>query len=242
MKNNFEQLSNRITTRAAGILYLVIVVCSMFSILYVPSTLFVEDSASTTVSNIMDNSMMFRFGLLCDIIVFLSEIVLSILLYQLLKHVSNRLSMIAAVYRLAMTFIMGINVLNYFVILILLSGASYLAAFDTEQLEALVMLFIQVHKYGEYIWSIFFGLHLLVLGYLVFKSRFFPQIPGVLMMVGCFGHLLESLKNFLLPDNTTLSMVTSIFLLFSFIGEMSFGLWLLFKGVKYQRPVMMEPV
>jgi hypothetical protein len=236
MENQFDQLTNRSTTRAAGILYLVIVVCSTFCIIYVPSKLFVSGNAAATVRNIVAFDSMFRLGMLCDIIVFLSEIVLTVLLYQLLKSVSSNLSMMAAVYRLAMTFIMGINLLNYFFVLILLSGSSYLSVFGTDQLNALVMLFVNVHKYGEYIWSIFFALHLMVLGYLVFKSGFFPRFPGVFMMAGSVGHLLESFRNFLLPDNETVSMITSVFLLFSFIGEISFAFWLLAKGVRYRQP------
>jgi hypothetical protein len=235
MKNHFDQLPNRATTRTAGLLFLVIFVCGTFSILYMPSKIFVTGNATTTAGNIITYNSLFRLSLFSDVVVLVSEIVLTVLLYQLLRHVNSRLSMIAAVYRLAMTFIMGINLLNYFFVLILLSGTSYLAAFKTEQLQAFVMLFIDVHKYGEYIWSIFFALHLMVLGYLVFKSRLFPRIPGMLLMAGSIGHLLESFRHFLLPDNEVVSTVTSVFLLFSFLGEMSFAFWLLFKGVKSQQ-------
>jgi hypothetical protein len=236
MENQFDQLSIRATTRAAGLMYLLIVVCSTFCILYVPSKLFVNGDADATARNIVAFDAIFRLGMLCDIIVFLGEIVLTVLLYKLLKPVSSNLSMIAAIYRLAMTFIMGINLLNYFFVLVFLSGAPYLAVFETDQLNALVMLFVSIHKYGEYIWTIFFALHLMVLGYLVFKSGFFPQFPGVFMMAGSVGHLLESFRNFLLPDNETISMITSVFLLFSFVGEISFALWLLIKGVRYRQP------
>ncbi|MCX2763654.1 DUF4386 domain-containing protein [Aquimarina muelleri] len=234
MESHFDQLATRSTTRAVGILYIFIVLCSVFSILYVPSKLFVHEDIATTVSNIRTFNSLFRLSLLCDIIVFLCEIILAVLLYQLLKHVSSKLSMIAVLYRLAMAFVMSINLLNYFFVLILLSGASYLVVFETNQLYALVMLFIKAHEYGEYIWSIFFAFHLMVFGYLIFKSRFFPKAPGILMMIGCLGHLLESFKNFLIPDNETLTIIISVFLLFSFVGEMSFVFWLLFKKRKNQ--------
>lgn len=234
MENNLDQIANQKTTRQVGILYLFIVSCSVFSILYVPSKLFANENVVTTIGNIKKFNFLFRLSLFCDVIVFLCEIVLAVLLYELLRHVSRRLSMIAVLYRLAMAFVMSINLLNYFFVLILLSGASYLAVFETDQLYALVMLFINAHKYGEYIWSIFFALHLVVFGYLIFKSRFFPKIPGILMMVGSLGHLSESFKNFLMTDSEMLTMITSLFLVFSFIGEMSFVFWLLFKVGKYK--------
>lgn len=234
MKSNFNQLANRRINITIGILYLFIIVCSVFSILYIPSKLFANENVVTTIGNIRTFNFLFRLSLLCDVIVFLCEIVLAVLLYELLRHVSRRLSMIAVLYRLAMAFVMSINLLNYFFVLILLSGASYLAVFETDQLYALVMLFINAHKYGEYIWSIFFALHLMVFGYLIFKSGFFPKISGILMMAGSLGHLSESFKNFLIPDSEMLTMITSLFLLFSFIGEMSFVFCLLFKVGKYK--------
>lgn len=242
MKHHSDQLTDRTTTKTAGVLYLIIFVCGIFSILYMPSRLFVSGNAAATVDNIIANNSIFRLSLFCDVVVLLCEVVLTVLLYRLLRQVSSKLSMIAAAYRLAMTFIMGINLLNYFFVLILLSGASYLTTFRTDQLQAMVMLFIDVHKYGEYIWSIFFALHLMVLGYLIFKSGYFPRIPGALMIAGSFGHLLESFNHFLLPDNQALTTITSVFLLFSSLGEISFGLWLLFKGVKTQQAVKMEMV
>ncbi|MCD4844290.1 MAG: DUF4386 domain-containing protein [Methanosarcinales archaeon] len=84
-----------------------------------------------------------------------------------------------------------INALNQFAVLLLLSGADYLIVFGANQLNALVMLFLNLHKYGYFIAQIFFGLWLLPLGYLIFKSGYFPKILGILVMIACFGHLLE---------------------------------------------------
>ncbi|MBC9915643.1 DUF4386 domain-containing protein [Chitinophaga varians] len=240
MKNHSDQLPGRSTTRTAGLLYLAIVIGGIYSILYMPSRLFVDGNAATTVSNITTYGGVFRLSLFCDVVVLLCEVVLSVLLYQLLRHVNRKLAMVASAYRFTMTFIMSINLLNYLIVLMLLSGGAYLAAFTTEQVNGLVMLFIKAHKYGEYIWSIFFALHLLVLGYLIFKSGIFPRIPGILMMVGSLGHLLESFNHFLLPENTMLATVTSVFLLFSSLGELSFAFWLLFRGVKYSSRVKVE--
>ena len=80
--------------------------------------------------------------------------------------------------------------LTEFAALLLLSGADYLTAFTADQLHALVMFFLDLHEYGVFIASIFCGLWLLPLGYLVFKSGYIPRILGVLLMIGCFGYLI----------------------------------------------------
>ena len=67
------------------------------------------------------------------------------------------------------------------------------------------------------------------MGYLVFKSGFLPRILGVLLMIGCFGYLLQSFAAFLLP-NLDVSII-----LFTALGELFLALWLLIKGVNVEQ-------
>jgi len=75
-----------------------------------------------------------------------------------------------------------------------------LTVFEPDQLDALVLLFLNAHGYGVFIWQLFFGFHLLVLGYLIFKSGYFPRILGILMVLGSLGYLLDSYGNILFPN------------------------------------------
>ncbi|WP_459212982.1 DUF4386 domain-containing protein [Aquimarina rhabdastrellae] len=232
MENHFGQLINRRTSKTAGILYIIIVICGIFSILYVPSKVFTSQNAIIIIDNLREFNVLFRVGLFCDTIVFLCETGLAVLLYKLFRQVNQVLSMMMAIYRIMMSCIMAVNLLNYILILILLTKEQYQDKLGTDYLGELIMLFIDIHKHGEYIWSIFFGIHLILLGYLIFKSKVVPQIFGVLIMIGCVGHLMESFSNIHLIHNEILSVIISMLLLISFIGEISFFLWLLFKGNK----------
>ena len=102
------------TARIAGILTLLIVVFAPFSMIYVPSTLMVPGDAAVTADNIMASEGLFRLGMASDSIVLLIEIMLTVLLYVLVKPVNKTLSLTAAFSRLAMTVIQGINLLNHF--------------------------------------------------------------------------------------------------------------------------------
>ncbi|BBL79796.1 hypothetical protein RxyAA322_16500 [Rubrobacter xylanophilus] len=99
-----------------------------------------------------------------------------------------------------MAAIMGINLLNQLTALMLLSGADYLAVFDANQLQALALLFLGAFEYGYDIALVFFGLHLLVLGYLVYRSGCFPRVLGVLLVVTSLSYLSDSFSGFLFPD------------------------------------------
>jgi hypothetical protein len=167
--------------------------------------------------------------LLCDVVV-------AAALFILLKPVSRGIALLAAFFRLVHAAVYGVNLLNLFFVLRLLSGAEYLTVFETDQLHALVLLFLNGHSTGYLIGLVFFGLHCLVLGYLIFKSGYFPRILGVLLIIASLGYLTDSFANFLLPNYKAYE---TIFLLVvflpAFIAELSLCLWLLLKGVNVPR-------
>ncbi len=219
------------TARIAGALILIMAAFAPFGMLYVPSTLIVPGDAATTANHIMASEGLFRAGIASDSVVFLIEIVLTVLLYVLLKPVSKTLSLVAAFSRLAMTIIQGINLLNYFFVLLLLSGAGYLTVFAPGQLHALVLLFLDAHEYVALIWGLFFGLHLFVLGYLVYKSGYIPGIVGALLVIASLCYLTQSFGNILLPK------YEEIFVSVGYLSiiEIAFPFWLLIKGVNVEQ-------
>ena len=219
--------------RLTGLLLLMLVVVGPFSQLYVPSTLIVPGDATATADNIRASESLFLSGIVGQSVVFLTEIVLTVLLYVLLRPASRTISLVAAFARLALAIIQGINLLPYFIALLLLSGAGYLTVFEPDQLDALVLLFLNAHGYGVLIWQLFFGFHLFVLGYLIFKSGYFPRILGVLMVVGALGYLIDGYGNILFPNYAEIFGV--IVGVTAVIGELPFFLWLLIKGVNVQR-------
>ncbi len=230
MTTNAKANSIQMTARFAAILTLLIVVLAPFSMLYIPTTLVVPGDATATANNIMASQGLFRAGMVSDSIVFLIEIALTVLLYILIKPVSKSLSLIATYARLAMTVIQGINLLNHFIVLLLLSGAGYLTVFAPDQLQVFVLLFLNAHESVTLIWGLFFGLHLLVFGYLVYKSGYLPKFIGVLLLIVALCYLVQDFGNMLFPQYKAL--FTSIGSL-AFL-EIAFPLWLLIKGVNVE--------
>jgi hypothetical protein len=215
--------------RLTGVLYLVIIVLGLFSEVYVRSNLIVHGDATATAGNILASEWLFRAGFVGDLIIFLCDVAVAILLYVLLLPVSKTGSLVSAGFRLTGTAIYGVNLLNYFVALILLSGADYLSAFETGQLNSLALVFLDIHGHGYDLGLVFFGLHCAVLGYLMIKSDYFPRILGVLMVLAAFGYLVGSFARFLLPDYA--GAITPVYIA-PLIGELSLCGWLLIKGVR----------
>lgn len=233
MINRTIEISSPIYARVAGFGYLIMTIAAIFANFLVLSNLIVPGDAITTANNIMNNEFLFLIGITNFLIVIVCDLLVAWSLYFLLKPVNESLSLLTAWFRLVYAAIFGITLLNLFLVWQLLSGADYLVVFDTDQLHALVLLFLNAFDYGWLIGIIFFDIHLFVLGYLVFKSGYFPRILGVLLIVASLGYLLDSFAQFLLSNYASYEVIFFLIAAVpSMIAELSLCMWLLLKGAK----------
>ena len=210
--------------RIAGLLYVVPWVLSIFAFI-LRQNLIVPGDAATTANNIIASELLFRLGIVLDLIVQVVFVLLVLVLYNLLKSVNRNHALLMVIFFLVSVPIAMLNMLDQVAVLLLLNGADYLTIFTAVQLQALVPLFLDLHDAGIMIAYIFWGLWLFPLGYLVYKSGFLPRILGVLLMISCFGYLIDFFTFFLLPDfGVAINMYTGW-------AELLLCLWLLIKGV-----------
>ena len=226
MPNRITDISLRQAAIVAGVGLLIMTMLAPFAEFYVRQSLVVRGDATTTANNIAANESLFRIAICGYLIVAVLDVVVAWSLYVLLKPVNESLSLLTAWFRVVYAAIFAIALHNLFSVLLLVSGTDYLTVFETDQLHAQVMLFLNGFSYGWDIGVIFFGLHLFVLGYLVFKSGYIPRILGVLLIITSLGYLVDTFGKFLSP-NYSVAVAT-----FTFIGEVLFMLWLLLKGAK----------
>ncbi|TFH47041.1 MAG: DUF4386 domain-containing protein [ANME-2 cluster archaeon] len=229
MLNQITNLSQRKVARVAGLLYLAVIVFGVIAEL-VRQSLIMTGNAATTSSNIMASESLFRLGFMSDLIMIICFIFLPLAFYVLLKPVNKNLASLMVIFVLVSVPIMFINMLIYFSPLLLLNGANYLTVFGADQLHALVMFFFELYTTGVMIATIFHGLWLLPLGFLVYRSGYFPRILGVFLIIACFGFLIQSFAFFLLPPSY--EVITYPGIVFEIIGEFGFCGWLLVKGAK----------
>jgi Domain of unknown function (DUF4386) len=223
------QVSPRLNARIAGVFYLVTILTRMFVEIFVRNRLVVSDNAAATANNIVAHEPLWRLGFATDIIAFASYIALAALLYELLKPVNQSLSLVAAFFGLVASVVHAISSLFHLAPLVLLGGAPYLTVFTVEQLQALALVFLRLRAAAYHnIGLVFFGLYLLSVGILIFKSAFLPRIIGVVMVLAGLSYM-----PFLSPPLAR-SMQPYI-LFFPAIGQISLTLWLLVMGVNAQR-------
>jgi hypothetical protein len=230
---------NKRTARVAGLLYLVIiigtVVSGVLSEMYIQSNLVVPGDVTGAANSLVVSEGPYRFGFAGYVVVYLSDLAVALLLYVLLKPVSRNLALLAAFFRSAEAVILGLNMLNHFAAFSLLNGTDYLTILGPDQLPAAVQFFLNMHRSGYLVGQAFFGLHCLVLGYLLFKSGYFPRVLGVFMVLASLAYLTESFAFFLSSNYAAIeTSISWIVALPAFAAEISLTLWLLFKGVRIQ--------
>ncbi len=236
MTGKIEQLSPRKTAGIAGIGYLIIIVTGIFAEFFVRSKLIVPGDAAATAANIMGSESIFRIGIAGEIVMLIFDVIVAVALYLLLKPVSKGLALLATSFRLVHSAVSGINLLNQVIVLLILGGTGYAAAFNPEQISNQTMLFLNAHNYGYIIGLIFFGIHCLILGYLVYRSEFIPAIFGIFLMVASLGYLTDGFANILMSNyNDYKSLFMAIVAGPAIIAELSFCLWLLIKGVRVRK-------
>ncbi len=208
--------------RSAGALYLAIAVCGGFSIGYVPMQIIGGDAAASS-ANLMSNLGVFKLGIMADSAVILMEIAITAILYHLFRQAGPIMAMIALISRAGMITVMGINLLFWVMSYKVLTGGA-----DPE--PALIQFCLEAHALGVYIWQLFFGAHLLALGWLILKSNLAPRVLGWGLLVGAFGYLIQGLVELTFTDVAALDYVTIGLLVIVSVSEISFGLWLLIRG------------
>lgn len=219
------------TARVAGLLYLVIIIGAGFAQGGVRGGLVVAGDPAATAEAIRAGSGFFRLGLVGDLVAFMADTAVTVLLYVLLRSVDRTVALLAAAFRLvAHPAIASVNLLNHWAGGVFADPPPYLSGFTADQLDGLSLLALEMHGIGYLIGGAFFGVHLLLLGRLLGRSARFPGWLGALVAVAGASYLLETFTAFALPALAEIGAIAVV--VAASIGEVTLCLWLIVKGVR----------
>jgi Domain of unknown function (DUF4386) len=225
-----KMISDKNLARIAGLLYLIVIATGLFSEVFVRQALRVDGDALATAHNIQSHEMLFRWGFVADLINFVVGLPSVLIIYVLFKRVNKFLLQLALIFVVIQTAVVAVNLLNQISPLILLGNDTYLNTLPPNQLATLSLLSLNIQVQGYAIGLVFFGFYCLLVGYVIFKSQMVPKILGILYIISGSGYLINSFTMFL-----SKGFANPVFIYLAipiFIGELSFCLWLLIKGVK----------
>lgn len=222
-------ISQAKAARLAGAMHLLAMPTALFPAFYVWPRINVPNDAAQTAINIMASERLFRMGVLSDLATFAIDVVLILALYVLLKPVNKHLALLGAFWRIVETSILCVITLGGLFALLVLSGADYLKAFETGQLQAMARLALSASGIGYEVGLIFLALGSTVFSYLFFESRYVPRALAAWGMFSSLALLAGGLAIVVFP--TWRAVLSPGYFAPIFIYEVTLGLWLLLKGV-----------
>jgi hypothetical protein len=180
--------------------------------------------AARTADDIIASAGTFRLGTAALVVVALLDVVVAWALRLFFAPVNAHLATLAAWLRLGYAGIFAVAISQLAGVLPVLTGAPYATTLSADQRHTEALLKIQAF---DDIWQVglaLFGLHLVLIGYLAYRSGYVPRVLGLLLAVAGVGYLVDTFAGLILTDSPiSVSAVT-------FIGEAVFLLWLLVKG------------
>lgn len=214
----------RSASLTAGIALLLMSAVAILGNVVVIDGLVAEGDATRTAANIMGSEGLFRLGIASLVIVVALDVVVAWALFRVFSPVNTSLSMLAATLRLVYSGVLMVAIGQLLGVIRLLSDDSNLGILGADQLKAEAMVGITAFNDIWYVGQFLFGLHLLVIGYLAYRSGYVPRVLGVLLAISGLGYATDSLGAVLSQGSWT-DIST-----FTFIGEFLLALWLVIRA------------
>ncbi len=224
------QLSARQLARLTGFFYFLIIFCGLYGGLVARGAIVDPADSGGTLQRLIELESLYRLGFMGDLIMVISDVVVSVLFYFLLKHVHVGLAALAAAFRLIQSAVLGANLINLFQPLLMIWGHAQMDAAELASLETDITTQLLVFDYGYLISGMFFAVNCLLMGYLLFKSPLFPKILGILIAVASLGYAFNCLAHFVAPSLIEASQVFMFFT--AVLAEVVLCAFLIIKGVR----------
>jgi hypothetical protein len=216
----------------AGLFYLLDPVTYAEFTLY--PKLVIPGQIDATIANIGAHEGAFVAMMLCYFVNFIEDIVVAWALFVLFAPVNRALSLLAAVFRIVYAGLGLAATLNLVIVYRLLNTPEFPRLFGKGPLRAQVDLLLHSFRYEYAFVLIVFGIHLCLLGYLLFRSGYTGWVSkaiGVLLVIPGVGWIVYELRPYLYPN------ANIDWLFYTFFGELIFMLWLLIAGWRIREPI-----
>jgi hypothetical protein len=216
--------TRRTAARVAGAGYIALFVLAIFANFVVKQGIIDPADADATVTAIRDQEALFRAGLAAFVLVFLIDVAVAWGLYVLFAPAGRARSLLVAWFRLAYTVLLGVATVFMFLGLRVASGESTLDA-------DLAMLMFEGFDFAWFVGLIAFGVHLVLLGALIVRSRIAPRIVGGILIAAGAAYGIDTMAHVLLSDYAAVSgVMLAVVAATSIVAELTFTVWLVLAG------------
>lgn len=219
----------RTWARLAGVLYLVVIVIGLLGESLIRGKLLAIGDPALTAKQIIEAEWLWRVGVAAQDVLLVCAVGLTFTWYILFRPVNKKLTLLAVFFALVSLAVESVSALHLHAVLVPLSNAEHLKTLPADLLHWMAYQSAIEHAHAFALALIFFGVECLIIGYLIRRSDFFPNVVGTLMQLAGGCYLINSFSMILHPPLQ--AFLFPYILLPSLVGESAFCLWLLSKGV-----------
>lgn len=228
-----REINPQVYARVGGILYLIMITLGIIEELFIRNRIRAGGDAAATFANLQKMEMLWRTGIAMELLMMLIGIPLALVLYVLLRPVHKELALLALLFNMTCIAVQSACSIQLVEALFPLGRNAYLTAFTPGQLQAMTALAMKAHLFGFGIALLVGGPFFFVTGYLIFKSGYLPKPIGVLYQLAGLAYISNGFVLVLAPLFAGRAFM--IMALPVILGEVSFAVWLLIKGVGIER-------
>lgn len=209
----------QVEARLAGAIYLAVVLAGLFCLMWVPAQVPLLDGGPALLARIRAQETLFRSGMAGFVVMQVAFAMLALTLHRLLAHAGA----------LAASMMVALALLSVPLGLVALQGRIALvglvdAPLSSGELDLAVRHALDTWRHGLVLAQLFWGLWLLPLGVLVWRSRLAPRLLAACLVAGGLGYTVQVFAALVWPDApawlSTLSTPAAV-------GEIGLCLWLL---------------
>lgn len=203
--------------RIAGCLYLLIILCGMSAELVFRGPLLAPGTAEGVLDAITAAPQVLRGAIMLDVVMILADVGLAVLLYRLLRHVSETVALTAMVFRLMQAAIIAASLLA-------LVAVDALVLRGDGATAGLVRALMEVHGIGYDLGLILFAVNTGLTAWLLARSGLVPRALPWLLAATALVYLTGSITRLAAPEWN--AMVQPAYLI-ALVAETWFALVLL---------------
>lgn len=221
--------SQRKQALIAGISLIIMAVAAMFAYGFVFGHIETQGDPMATWDQLTNNRMLYMAGLGGWVIIFITDLLVTVSLFYFFRETHKNLSMATAAIRLVYTIMLGIALSGLFVLVPVINRDDI----DALQAGRQVLEAMETFRGTWSLGLILFGLHLLGLGSLSILNTRVPNFFGYLLLFAGLGYLVIHIpKTFSILPVETVDLIESILMLPMALGEILLAIWLIVKGGK----------
>ena len=222
------------TARLTGVAYLGLAVCGLLGLLLVRGQLVVPGDAAATTANLVEHETLARLGIALDLGSVLTQALVALLFFRLFRRVNS----------FAAGAIAAFGLVNAVLILVAVAfsatglNVALGAAAAPGDRAATALLLYQLSGATWDVGGLFFGLWLIPMGWLAWRSGSMPRPLGWVLIAGGVGYILSTYVLYLAPGFAGSSALTVP----ATVGELLMVGYLLWTGVRPAAAIQGNPI